>query len=445
MDIKITWFSIILFFVTSYLFAQSNTVNNIAELVSTTSNKESLIVKDLVDGGLFVFIKSGVTEDKGVVFSRKAGGFWVRNFDKSKGINPCWWGAKGDAVHDDLPALKSATDYCLQNKTIMQFPSGIFRITDQWVLGGKTIAEEDLFYGDFTRAPSFDSKQHAVARKSSPLIIRGGVNTCIYGDFNANKLTAIIYYNIQGNGVANDPSTHLYTHEFSNIGVYAQGYFKGTKPAPPSSVNLANKQIGLVILYCHNPKIDGCGFYGLKYGLFFETSYFGTVRNCRFEFCQTGMATVDYNANLLENVVGYYCKIMADINGSQIVANSLNSEYCETALIFKGKNIVLNGIYCENHNLKLPNNYQLIFGRNRSDPGYSAKSVTTGVIINALTLTAGGRDVILLEDDMQQLNINGSNINGDITTKKSDHKVLMTSSMGSYKVKGPGKKITTEE
>lgn len=444
MAIKKAWLSIIFIFIISFLSAQY-TVSDISELTSTSINKESVIVKNLVEGGVFVYVKSGLVEDKGVVFQRKAGGFWVRNFDKSTGVNPCWWGAKGDGLHDDLPALKSAINYCLQNKTIMQFPSGVFRITDQWVIGGKTITEEDLLYGDFTRAPSFDPRQHAIARKSSPLIIRGGVNTCIYGDFTANKLTAIIYYNIQGNGVSNAPSSHLYTHEFSNIGVYAQGYFKGTKPAPPASVNMANKQIGLVILYCQNPKIDGCGFFGLKYGLFFETSYFGTVRNCRFELCQTGLATMDYNANLLENVVGYYCKIMADINGSQIVANSLNSEFCETALVFKGKNIVLNGIYCENHNLKLPNNYQLIFGRNRSDPGYNAKSVTTGVIINALTLTAGGRDVILLEDDMQQLNINGANINGDIITKKSGHKVLMTSSVGSYRVTGPGKKLTKEE
>lgn len=427
------------------LFGQNNIVSNTTELVSAAANEESIFVKDLVTGGMFVHVESGVTADKGVVFPRKSGGFWVRHFDKSKGVNPCWWGAKGDGVNDDLPALNAATNYCQENETIMQFPSGVFRITGQWIIGGKTLSEEDLFSGKLTQASSFDMKQHQIARKSSPIIIRGSVNTCIYGDFNASKLTAIIYYNIQGNGSSNRPSSHLSTHEFSNIGIYAQGHFNGMVPTPPASVNPENKQIGLVMLYCNNSKIDGCNFSGLKYGLVFKTSYFGSLQNCDFELCQTGLYTADYNANLIENIVGNFCKLLADINGSQIVVNNLNSEFCETTLAFKGKNIVLNGVYCENTNLKLANNYQLIFGRSQSDRNYNPKSTTTGVVINAVTLTAGGRDVILLEDDMKQLNINGANINGGIVTKKADHKIISQNMVGGFKVSGPGKQLRKDE
>lgn len=445
MDNKRSWLSLLPLLAAMHIFGQNNMVSTTSELVSASINEETAFVKDLVTGGMFVHVETGVRADNGVVFPRKSGGFWVRHFDKSKGVNPTWWGARGDGVNDDLPALNAATDYCQENKTIMQFPSGVFRITGQWIIGGKTLTEENLFSDKLTEAPSFDMKQHQIARRSNPVIVRGGVNTCIYGDFKATKLTAIVYYNIQGNGAPNTPSSHLSTHEFSNIGIYAQGFFKGTTPTPPPSVNMENQQIGLVMLYCNNSKIDGCIFSGLKYGLFFNTTYFGSVKNCEFELCQTGLFTIGYNANLIENIVGNYCKLLAEINGSQIVVNNLNSEFCESVLAFKGKNIVLNGVYSENQNLQLPNNYQLIFGRAQSDPNYSAKSVTTGVVINGLTLTAGGRDVILLEDDMKQLNINGANINGGIVTKGADNKIVSQSMIGGFKVNGPGKHLKRDD
>ena len=155
-----------------------------------------------------------------MVFPRKAGGVWIRNFDKSKGVNPCWWGAIGDGIHDDLPGIDAATKYCQENRTVLQFPSGVFRITSQWVIGAKTVQENDLLQGKFTESPSFKMEEHQLARQLGPMIISGGVNTCIYGDFNPNRLTAIIYYNIHSNGPPNNPSSHFYTHEISNIGIY---------------------------------------------------------------------------------------------------------------------------------------------------------------------------------------------------------------------------------
>lgn len=418
--------------------AQTSVIDNTSQLSSKDIKEEVVFVKDLQAGGSFIHSSASIPVDNGVVFPRKQGGVWIRRFDEAQGVNPCWWGAKGDGINDDLPAITLATEYCLKNETIMQFPSGIFRITSTWLIGGKSIDEEDLLSGKLTKNSSFSMRQHEIARKNNPLIVRGSAKTCIYGDFTSSKLKAIIYYNIKGNGMANKPTAHLYTHEFSNIGVYGSGFFKGTTPNPPAYSDMHNQQIGLVILNSSNPTIEHCSFSGLQYGLLFKTSYWGNIKNCYFELCETGIYGTDYNANLIENVMGTYCRLLARINGSQMMLNNFNSEFCETTLIFTGKNIVLNGVYCENNLLNLPNNYQLIFGRSKSDPDYTSKSVTTGVVINGLSLTAAGRDVVLLEDDMKQLSITGGNINGNIVTKSAANRVILNSTIGGFKITGPG-------
>lgn len=425
--------------------AQTSVIDNTSQLSSEDIKEKVVFVKDLQAGGSFIHSTASLPIDNGVVFARKQGGVWIRRFDKAQGVNPCWWGAKGDGINDDLPAINLATEYCLKNETIMQFPSGIFRITGQWVIGGKSVEEEDLFAGQLTKSKSFKLAEHRVARQSTPLIIRGSLRTCIYGDFETTEPTAIVYYNINGNGLAPNPSPHFYTHEFSNIGIYGKGFFKGSKPTPLAKVDEKNQQIGLVMLYCNNSKIESCSFNGLKYGLVYKTSYFGCIKNSTFELCGTGIHTVDYNANLIENISGQFCKLLGDFNGSQLVFNNFNSEYCETALKIKGKNVVINGMYCENHNMDLANNYQLILGRGESDKGFSKKSVTTGIIINGLTLTAGGRDLILLQDDLQQIVINGATINGNIVTKKGTNKIISNSINGSYKIIGGGKQQKMED
>lgn len=444
MILKITSFFLLMSFAASSAVAQHATVNNTAELGSVAMDEESVIVKDVKAGGIFVRVDSPLTADNGVVFLRKAGGFWVRQFDLSE-ANVAWWGATGDGVHDDLPAIKAATAYCLKNKTGLRFSSGIFRITGQWVIGGKTLPEDDLFTGRFGTEATFTMRQHEIARNAPPLIIRGSVNTCIYGDFKARKLTAIIYYNIQANGLPYHPSSHLNTHAFINIGVYAQGYFKGATVTPPASVDTSNHQIGLVILHCNQSSVDGCGFFGLKYGLVIKSAYFGVVKNCNFELCQTGMSVNNYNANLIENIAGYYCKLLADISGAQLTINNLNSEFCESTMAINGNNIIINGVYCENYDLKLPNSCQLTFGHSRKDPVYNSKYFTTGITINMLTVSSGGRNIILLEDDMKQLNLDGPTLDGVIISKNPGNKIVINNPKGAYTFTGPGKKIEKED
>lgn len=429
----------VLFFCCSNTFAQLNTLGSVQELMASASTSSIISVTAAQDGGTFYHSTLKLEPDFGISFPRKAGGIWVRQFNAALGVNPCWWGAKGDGIQNDLPALEAATKYCLTNETILQFPSGVFRITAPWIIGGKTLEEKDLFTSKLTTAETFKIQQHQRARTSNAMIVRGAAKTCIYGDFIAKQLTAMVYYNINANGIAKMPSAQMYSHEFSNIGFYGEGSFTGVTPRAITKVNEQNQQIGLVILYCNQPKVNGCNFAGLKYGLLAKTSYFGQLSNCSFRYCETGFWAVDYNANLIENLVGFYCTQLAEISGSQLTFNNINTEFCRSTLKFSGKNIIINGMYCENNQLDLPNHYQLILGRNKTDAGYSPKSTTTGIVIRALTITTAGRELILLEEDMRALSITSANMNGSILSKSVRNLIDGNLIDGSIQFLGPGR------
>lgn len=417
---------------------QELTVKTLSELAATTHNTTTVFVSELDEGGFFVHKDSASSPDNGIVLPRKAGGFWVRHFNKALGVNPRWWGAVGDGVHDDLDAINRATKYCLSNNVILQFPSGIFRITGQWLIGGKFIPEGDLFNAaPWSQIPSYNSRQHSLSRDMNPLIVRGSSNTCIYGDFEAKELTPIIYYSIKGNGLPNRPSSHTYNHEFSNIAVFGRGLLKGNKLAAPTNIDYSNKQIGLYVISSDKIKIENCDFIGLNHGLFINTSYWGSVSNCQFEYCQTGMFTLGYNANHIKNVFALYCKVGFEFNGDELSINSINGGHCETGLICKGRYMIINQVYFENTNKSAPNNYQLILGRNRKDRFFGKANRSTGIIINACTLTANGREVILLDDDMDEVIFNGANINGPIHSRHQKNRLNLKNVVGSYKVVGP--------
>ena len=69
----------------SCFFSGADSVKNTAALALATHNEEIIFVKDLAAGGTFFHTDSAISPDKGVVFARKAGGVWMRSFDKEKG------------------------------------------------------------------------------------------------------------------------------------------------------------------------------------------------------------------------------------------------------------------------------------------------------------------------------------------------------------------------
>ena len=408
-------------------FGQQKMVSDIQALVNYQGNDSVVLVKDNLQGGVFYLESGKLVPDNGIVFERKrGGGYWIRKFDITNGVNPCWWGAKGDGKHDDLQAIKSATESAIANICSLVFPSGIFRITDQWLIGGKPVEEKDLFIRSLGKEPSWNVREYAKGRFTNPLIIRGDVNTIIYGDFTSTTLKAIIYYGSIGNGNSKQPSAQHYTHTISNIAVFGQGSFSGTSPTPQNVKRTSSNQIGLVVYRSPQFRVDGCKFAGLQIGLFMQDTYFSEVVRTQFAACETGFYGIGSHASLYQSLYSDNCKTGIDLFASAISANSIHFQFCETGLVYGGEAFIVNGIYCENDNMSKPNNYQLVFN--------NAKQVQ----INGGNLTSGGRPIVLVSKDASDIKLNACNLNGLIQSNNKNNKIDVSNSRGYFKFSGLG-------
>ncbi len=119
--------------ITNWLCVVIDTVDKLtAELKSAS---DTVIVKDIVRGGIFVYDsnKSNINNG-GTIFNG-----WVRQYDGA--LNVLWFGAIGDGVADDTEAIQKAIfyttgwngrDYDLDNSVpkTLYMPRGTYRITD---------------------------------------------------------------------------------------------------------------------------------------------------------------------------------------------------------------------------------------------------------------------------------------------------------------------------
>lgn len=426
-----------LFFIgISYLFAflvipcilfSQNRVNSIADLVSVKDTNSLVYVAEAKRGGLFYYRGLVESEDGGTVFKSKFEGYWIRVDRESNEASPLWWGAIGDGINDDIQAIENATDYCLRNNKVLKFSSGIFRISRQWIIGGKPVHERDIFSRQLATAPSWNIRQYEKSRFSNPIKIVGSSQTFIYGDFDNSTIEAILYFGVISNGNSNRPSPQFYTSEISDIGFYGRGSFNKGKFNQTALSSLSNQQIGLLIYRSQSIRISGCKFYGLKFGIVAQDVYFSEIINTTFSTCLLGFQGIGFNANKLDNVLADNCKVGMKILGSVVVCQLLNFEFCETGMEFSGEGLVINGMYCENDNLKKPNKFQIIFNN------------ASGVQVNSANLTSGNRDIIFLDEKTKDVTITSSALYGPIKTSHPDNILTIKSTKGNYRKSGPGK------
>lgn len=337
-------------------------------------------------------------------------GRWIGIFEDDF-INARRFGVKADNTQNDLPFLNTLTAYCIANRKNIYLPEGVIRITDTWYIGGPTVSAQDAYdINDFITAPSFNGTNHIAARLAVPIKVRGCGRTYIHGDFNPGVLTAIVYYNIQGansGGKAGD----LYTGEFSNIGIYAQGMWTGTNVyVNPTATNPANNQVGLLCLNTLQLRIQNLTFIGLKLGMLHNNTYFSQTSDIYWEYCVEGFTNLTSAGSKLENFIAYYCDLAYNIRGGQIHMSSINVEHCGNGLWIKTSNIVINGSYLEQI-VGTPIN-ALIIGLDPGDPGYTVDSRADRIVMNGVTIAGGTGASIWMKDSARRLYFNSVNANG---------------------------------
>lgn len=95
----------------------------------------TLILSDTLQGGTFIYSSTPLIADNGIIFPATGkGGSWVREYDKTKGVNVDWFGSRKDA------AIKKAITAAGINGTINFTGSGIYELNNGFgVLQGQTL------------------------------------------------------------------------------------------------------------------------------------------------------------------------------------------------------------------------------------------------------------------------------------------------------------------
>lgn len=106
----------------------TDTVETIEQLQNYSGASTILVLTDSLRGGLFY--KSGnEIIDSGTVFNSSDGKYWVRQFNKSEGINAQWFGAHPDSSEDATSALRKAISYAAINKQQVIIPAGVYKLS----------------------------------------------------------------------------------------------------------------------------------------------------------------------------------------------------------------------------------------------------------------------------------------------------------------------------
>lgn len=102
------------------------TVDDITELEAFSANDETIIVKDSLRGGIFVYVPTGLTVDNGIVFNAtgKGSGYWQRQYDTGTGVNILWYGIDNTGVADCSTALWAI----LRAQKTVIVPEGIYNV-----------------------------------------------------------------------------------------------------------------------------------------------------------------------------------------------------------------------------------------------------------------------------------------------------------------------------
>lgn len=375
--------------------------------------------------GTFIYITTNEPVDGGVVILDSTGKKMKRVYDSVNGVRPEWWGAKGDGINDDLPAFTAMTAYLMNQsgskQDFVQLSNAVYRLTNQWVIGQKFI-DEDQTFKDILNNPTLDMNKFIISRRVNPISIKGTGASAIYLDFEPDKLTAGIYYAIQGDTRAKN-SIESYSAELKDFGIYPKGYFNNGVPTNTINKYNGNKLVGIEFIYNVMVSVDKITFFGLREGVILNNSYFNNITNCTFRYCNRGFYTYQSHASTMSNCVFSFCNLGLEFHSGQLNLTNIYTSSCSVSMYFGwgSSSIIINSSYLES---SVTGEAQIIIGENIGDPSYinSSSYVVNGIVFNALTVVANKPSgatgtSIILKDSARKVMINGGSL-------QSSNKVL---------------------
>lgn len=122
----------------------------IAALRASTATHDFVYITDNNQTGVFKYDSTDVvsTDNTGTVLVSNNGRRYKRQFDGA--VNVKWFGAKGDGVTDDQPAIQNAISNCILLKYNLFLPSGSYKINNPLLVAYDSNSDLNFEYSSIT-------------------------------------------------------------------------------------------------------------------------------------------------------------------------------------------------------------------------------------------------------------------------------------------------------
>lgn len=427
-------------------------MENIAELktFAGTTNDEFVSTKGYYspgDGGGATYrwnSLSTAVDDGGSVIqvTGVATGRWIAVFDNNL-VNVKQFGAKGDGVQDELVFLNKAASFC--GKANMNFtlfiPNGVYRITDQWLIGAKIVPiESELFEFPYYACPSIN---YGVESNWRPFRIRGSYDSVIHADFTSSTIKAAIYYCIRMNtGTTNRDE---FGGEISNLKIVGQGSYINGSEQTMFDWQTAKNQCGLIVVGGIGMKMENLYFKNMLRGMNLNTSYNSIVSHWVANFCEYAWFELGSNTG---NRNAFHCfnyELAYEVRSSLLVWDGMWAEGVNTVLKIVGNNNTIKGFYNEAHQRELSNQKFVVeIGLPSTDPNYNADGVN-GIVFDGFFLPASYTNLtpangIRMRDGARNVSIIGGHVLANVQFDNAANNLIYINSLQrSGVVSGPSK------
>jgi hypothetical protein len=427
-------------------------MDNVAMLKTTVgaSNNQIITTKGYYitgDGGDTTYYWNSLSiaaEDGGSVIqvTGTSTGRWIAVFDNDL-VNVKQFGAKGDGVQDELSFLENAASYCGRaNKCLtLFFPNGVYRISDQWVIGTKIVpVEEELFHYPYYSCPSLNYGNESNWR---PFRVIGSYDSVIHADFSSTTIKSAIYYCIRMNtGTSNRDE---FGGEISNLKIVGQGSYINDEEQTLFNWQSSKNQCGLMVLSGIGMKFDNLYFKNMNKGMNLNTSYNAIVSHWVANYCEYGWFEIGSNTG---NRNAFHCfnyELAYEVRSALLVWEGMWAEGVNTVLKIYGSNNTIKGFYNEAHQRELSNQKFVIeIGLPSNAPDYNPDGVN-GTVFDGLFLPASYTDLsiangIRMRDGARNVSIIGGHILANVQfDNAANNLVYINSWQRSGTVTGPSK------
>jgi len=320
-------------------------------------------------------------------------------------INIYAFGALVNGINDDLPAWQAAVNYATSipaKSRKIKAPNGVSRLTGQIIIGGEFLPLERFYIpiSSVTTYPAVFGLYLKGAFTATVQIV-GESFSCIYADFNDTTKLQSVFYLGGVFGERGNTSVEQYNLEISNLGIYAQGYFKNGLRQDKVDYS-KNNVIAIASAITRGLSLHDLSIIGFKDGQVLNNTYYLDENNVSFSFCQRASYDVQSHSSTYKLINVYNCGIGMETRSNRVKIEQLYATLCKTGLYIGSSDVEASHVYIESC---LDTEGQLTIGDDNTN-------MIDNIIIKDLTIAGCNptRNGIYFKSNVRSLSIEGARV-----------------------------------